>query len=425
MKVLLYGSGAREHAIAWKLISSPLLTELYLYKPNDGFAHLGKIINASNNAELAIKALEEKIELLIVGPEDPLVNGVVDEFKKLGIPAIGPDKKWAMLEGSKSFAKDFMFRNNLPTANYIVVSQKKEIEKALDNFDLPVVLKADGLAAGKGVFIVYEKAEAVEIIEEFLEGKFGEASKNVVIEEFLEGEELSLISLWDGKTLLPLVPARDYKRLLDNNNGPNTGGMGSYCPVLLTSEQQKELDIYTKMLENSLREEKADFSGIIYSGLMMTNKGLKVLEYNMRFGDPETQAILPYMESDLLYLFNKAVNKELDKIQISWKKGLSLCLVIAAKGYPFDPIKGGEIKNIDLIQEKFGVSVFFAGVKKQEEKFFANGGRVLSICKTGIEPQKDIYAAAKELCFDDKYYRTDIQSNSILTHDVIARSETK
>jgi len=408
LKVLLYGGGAREHALAWKISQSDILTELYLAKPNDGFAYLGKVLEVQNFKKLAIKSKEIGIDLLVVGPEDPLANGIVDEFKNSGIPSIGPDKKWAMLEGSKSFAKEFMVQNGIPTAGYTLIEDKNNIKEVLKNFTAPVVLKADGLAAGKGVVIAQSIDEAEKVLEDFLGGKYGEASKKVVVEEFLLGEEISLISLWDGKTLLPLIPARDYKKLLDNNEGPNTGGMGAYCPVQLTVQENKEVHDYVKLLENALKNEKADFVGIVYSGLIMTKSGLKVLEYNMRFGDPETQPLMMHLKSDLLQVFDMAVKQKLDEISLSWNEGMSLCVVIAADGYPVNPTKGAEIVNIDEISQKYGVNIFYASVKAVDDKLTANGGRVLSICKSGKNPSKDIYPAANELIFSDKYYRTDI-----------------
>jgi phosphoribosylamine--glycine ligase len=408
LKVLLYGGGAREHALAYKIKQSPQLKKLYLCKPNDGFAELGEVLEAENFSELAVKAKSLNVDMLIVGPEDPLVDGIVDEFHKNGIACIGADKKWAMLEGSKAFAKEFMTRNNIPTAGYKKINGKNQIDTVLNDFSYPVVIKADGLAAGKGVSIVESREKAKQLLIEFLDGKFGEASKEIVVEEFLEGEEVSLISLWDGKTLLPFTTARDYKKLLNGNKGPNTGGMGAYCPVKLTNNEQEQIQEYVKKLKNALLAEKADFTGIVYSGLMMTEQGLKVLEYNMRLGDPETQPLLIHLENDILEIFKFALNKQLDKVKLNWKDGKTGCVVISAEGYPFDPKKDGVIENTENIEKKYGVKAFFAGVKKEDNKLKANGGRVLSICKSGETPFKDIYKAADELKYNDKYYRTDI-----------------
>lgn len=423
MKVLVYGGGAREHALAWKIKQSPLLEKLYLCKPNDGFASLGEVLEAQNFQELAQISKNISINMLVVGPEDPLAGGIVDEFQKAGISAIGADKKWAMLEGSKSFAKEFMERNNIPTGKYKIITEESEIQSVLDEFGVPVVLKADGLAAGKGVYIAEKRSDAEHVLEDFLEGKFGEASKKVLVEEFLEGAELSLISLWDGKTLLPLIPARDYKKLLSGNEGPNTGGMGAYCPVSLTAEEYKQVENYINLLEQALKNEKAAFVGIVYSGLMLTKDGVKVLEYNMRFGDPETQPLLMHLNSDLLEVFQKATEQKLNEVELKWKQGQSLCVVVATQGYPESPIKGGEIVNINEVSELNDVQIFYAGVKKQGEKLLANGGRVLSVCKTGIGVQKDIYDAVSQLEYEDKIFRNDIGEVSIFKKEGCCKNE--
>ena len=413
MKVLVYGGGAREHTLAWKIKQSPLLEKLYLCKPNDGFAELGEVIEAENFIEFARISKEIGIDLVVVGPEDPLINGIVDELKKVGISAIGADKKWAMLEGSKSFAKDFMERNNIPTAKYKLINDKSQIAEVLDGFKIPVVIKADGLAAGKGVYIASTKEDAEKTLKDFLDGKFGQASQKIIVEEFLEGAEISLISLWDGKTLLPLVPARDYKRLLSGNKGPNTGGMGAYCPVSLIVKEYEWIEDYIQLLKEALIRENADFTGVVYSGLMVTNEGVKVLEYNMRFGDPETQALLIHLNTDLLEVFKKHSEKKLDETELKWKQGQSFCVVVAAEGYPENPIRGGEIVNIDELIENNEVNIFYAGVNKDGEKLFANGGRVLSVCKNGIGVQKDIYDAIKQLDYVDKVFRNDIGEVSV------------
>ncbi len=411
MNVLVYGSGAREHAIVCKVLDSKLLSKLFLFKPNDGFAHLGEVLDAKNNKDLAKIAKEKKVDLMIVGPEQPLVDGVVDEFKKQSIPVIGTDKYWSNLEGSKIFAKNFMQKNNIPTAKYTIIENENQIQKALEDFKPPYVIKADGLAAGKGVCIVNEANEALAIIQEYLKGKFGKASQKVILEEFLEGEEFSLMSIWDGKTLLPFIPARDYKRLLNDNKGSNTGGMGSYCPVELITMQKTELAKYIKNLENALRKEQADFVGVIYSGLILTSNQFKVLEYNVRFGDPEIQSLLLNLENDLLEVFRAAINKNLDKVTLHWKKEESGCVVVAARGYPENPLKGCEIKNIKEIEKKYSVQVFYAGVKKEQGILKSNGGRVLSVCKTAKKPFDDIYHAIDELDFDDKIFRSDIANH--------------
>lgn len=411
MKVLLFGGGAREHALACKIKSSPLLHELFLASPNDGFNHLGKEIEFSDLNDLAQKSVQFGIDLLIVGPEAPLMDGIVNIFKHKGIKAIGPDQKWAMLEGSKQFAKEFMVKHNIPTAKYRLINNLGEIKAVLSQFDLPVVLKADGLAAGKGVFITDNRQKAEVEAQKFLEGKFGEASRKIVVEEFLDGPEISLISLWDGKTLLPFITARDYKRLLDNNQGPNTGGMGSYCPVSINESETLELKNYIDNLEVALRNDNADFSGVIYSGLILTSDGVKVLEYNMRFGDPETQPLLMHLKTDLLDVFDKATKQELDKVMLDWNEGKSFCVVVAANGYPYNPIKGGTLSNVEEIKQKFDVEVFYAGVKRNNDKLIASGGRVLSICKSGYNPDNEVYQAVRELEYFDKCFRNDIGAN--------------
>ena len=408
MRVLIYGGGAREHALAWKIKQSPLLEKLYLCKPNDGFAELGEVLDASGYHELAEISKEKRIDLLVVGPEEPLIMGIADEFKKAGIPAIGPDRKWAMLEGSKSFAKEFMLRNSIPTPRYEVITDINDIYNVLEKFTVPVVIKADGPAAGKGVYIAKSRIDAEMTLKEYLEGKFNEASKKVVIEEFLEGQEVSLITLWDGNTLLPFIPARDYKKLEEGDKGPNTGGMVAYCPASLSADEYEKIEKYISMLETALKKENADFVGVVYSGLIISRDGINVLEYNMRFGDPETQPLLMHLDCDLLAIFKMAVNKKLDKTELRWKQGQTFCVIVAAEGYPDNPKKGGEIKNIEQIIKNHGITIFFAGVKKEEGKLLANGGRVLSVCQTGPCAQKYIYDAINELDFDDKIYRKDI-----------------
>ena len=397
--VLLIGSGAREHALADKLLQSKLLNKLYLFHPNDGFKNLGEIIEAENYNELSEKAKEKNINLVLIGPEQPLAEGIQNIFSNAKIPCIGPDKYWIQLESSKSFAKEFMQRNNIPTANYMIIEKTEDIKNI--PYEFPYVIKADGLAAGKGVYIANNKEGAQKTIKEYLNGKFKEASKKIVIEEFLKGNEISLICFWDGKTLLPLSAARDFKRLKENNKGPNTGGMGAVCPVDVDTIEIKK---YLNTLKMALIKENADFTGIIYSGLIITGTGVKVLEFNMRFGDPETQVLMLNLESDLLEILIAAIHKKLNKINIKLSKKPAICVVLAARGYPDNPATGDEIK-INCNQD---IKIFFAGVKKKDGKLYTNGGRVLSVCAKGKNALSLVYEAVNDINFKNKIFRNDI-----------------
>lgn len=434
--VLVYGSGGRENALAWKIAQSPLLNKLFLALPNDGFKNLGEEIVFSSFEDLAKKCVKNKINLAVIGPEAPLSEGIVDVLNKSGIKCIGVNKKWAQLESSKKFAKEFMVKHKIQTAKYFIISKNEEIVEGskgrkveelnlknhstvqlfdrsteiLSQFSIPPVLKADGLAAGKGVHLSKDFKDAKKVLEEFLNGKYGEASTSVVVEEKLEGEEISVIALFDGKTLLPLETARDYKRLLDGQKGPNTGGMGAYCPVRLSEWEKADLSKYLKKLEKALKSEKADFTGIIYSGLMLTKDGLKVLEYNMRFGDPETQPLMYHLESDILEVFIKATEQKLSEVELKWKSGTTIAVVVASAGYPEKPKTGCEIKNLQEACKNNETEVFYAGVKFNGS-LVSNGGRVLAICKNGDEIKNvrdKIYKTIFELDFKDKIYRKDI-----------------
>lgn len=467
--VLVYGSGGRENALAYKISQSPLLNKLFLALPNDGFKSLGEEIIFDNFEDLAKKCVEQKVDLAVIGPEDPLSKGIVDILNSYGIKCIGANKKWAQLESSKKYAKEFMIKHKIPTAKYYVIENREqetgnsrvgllshpqeanasskvgvihplahqqEIDEILAKFSTPPVLKADGLAAGKGVHLSTDMNDAKFTLNEFLDGKYGQASSSVVVEERLEGEELSVISIFDGETLLPFVPARDYKRLYDGQIGPNTGGMGAYCPVELTKEQNADLQQYLKKLENALRKEQADFTGIVYSGLMLTPDGIKVLEYNMRFGDPETQPLMYHLDSDILEIFIKASEKQLTETSLKWKNGTTIAVVVAAQGYPENPKKGSEIKGVKEAAEKYGTTIFYAGVKEDAEmrrgeevwqnpsthlrihasthllsSLLSNGGRVLTVCTNGSDVEKireKIYKTIDEIDFSDKIFRKDI-----------------
>ncbi|MDD3420437.1 MAG: phosphoribosylamine--glycine ligase [Candidatus Gastranaerophilales bacterium] len=398
MRALVVGNGAREHALAWKLLQSPKLEKLYLWGANDGFSDLGEVVEADSFEHLAGICIEKKIDIVIVGPEKPLADGLADVLSGHGVICIGANKYWAQLESSKVFAKDFCVRHSINTAKYEIIKD----QNILPNLGYPLVLKADGLCAGKGVSIAEDEIQAQKTIQEYLDGKFGDASKTIVAEEFLSGQEFSLISLFDGETLLPFVCARDFKKLQNGDKGPNTGGMGAFCPVALTDEQKDKLDIFVDKLKSGLLKEKAGFVGVIYSGLIWAKDDFYLLEFNMRFGDPETQALMMHLESDILEVFELCAKKRLKEVVLSWKKGYSGCLTIATQGYPYDYPKEIPIKNISS-----EVEVFYAGVLKNPTlKSF--GGRVLSFCATGDNPYAKIYKAAAELEFEKKYYRTDI-----------------
>ena len=415
VNVLVYGSGGRENALAFKISQSPLLNKLFLALPSDGFKNLAEEIIFSDFEELAQRCVENKIDLAIIGPEEPLSKGIVDVLNGYGIKCIGANKKWAKLESSKKYAKEFMEKHKIPTAKYFVVNSNEEIEKTLENFSNHPVLKADGLAAGKGVHLSSDMQDAKNTLEEFLGGKWGDASRDVVVEERLEGEELSIISVYDGQTLLSFVPARDYKRLNDGQTGPNTGGMGAYCPVQLSYEQDYELQKYLKQLEGALISEEADFVGIIYSGLMLTKDGIKVLEYNMRFGDPETQALMCHLGCDILEIFINATEKKLAQTNLKWKGGTSICVVVASDGYPQTPKKGCQINGAKEAVQKYGTQIFYAGVKSENKKLLSNGGRVLNVCSSGNDIKKvreRIYETIEEIDFSDKIYRKDIGASA-------------
>ena len=396
LNFLVYGSGAREHAIAKKLAESEFCNKLYLCGANDGFCELGVVLPEKNILE---SALLNHVDVLVVGPENPLCDGIVDEFSAAGISAIGVNKYWSQLESSKYFAKRFMKKHNIKTAKYEVVETFKKISAA------PVVIKADGLCKGKGVYVAFDPKKAETVLSEFLDGKFGEASKRVLLEEYLSGEELSLISLWDGEHLLSFLPARDFKRKTADVDSLNTGGMGAYTPVKLSELQVKKLSDYEVSLKTALLQEGADFVGFIYSGLIWHDNDFYVLEYNVRMGDPETQALLFHMESDLGELFCMALQKRLDKYEFKWKQGSSACVVLAANSYPEGVSVG---KKISCIPEK---NIYFAGVKKDGDNFVTNGGRILSVCSCGDRPFNSALKIAESICFEDKFYRKDLCEN--------------
>jgi len=411
MKILIIGSGGREHAIAWKIGKNPLVEKIFCAPGNGCTAleHKCENINISSDEELLEFALKNNVDLTIVGPEVPLMDGIVDLFKDKGLNIFGPDKKAALLEGIKSFAKDFMKKYNIKTAAYEVFEEEGKALEYLKNSEHPVVIKADGLAAGKGVVISNSFEESKNTLEEFMtKDKFNGAGKRVVIEEFLEGPEASILSITDGETIIPFISSKDHKQIYDGGLGSNTGGMGVISPnPYCTEEVLKDFDKnILKPTLKGLQEENLKFSGIIFFGIMITKKGPYLLEYNLRMGDPETEAVLPLMESDLLDLILISINKELKNANIKWKKAYSTCVIAASKGYPGNYEKGFSINGIEGLEGIFG-----AGVKLENNKLLTNGGRVLctqALGETLEESIKKAYDKMKRIDFEGIYYRKDI-----------------
>ena len=416
MKILVIGSGGREHAIVWKLAQSDLCEKVFVAPGNAGTADEPKTENIDLNAEdlesLLAFAKNKEIDLTIVGPEAPLVLGLIDLFEKNNLLCLGPNKLAAQMEGSKIFMKDVLKKGNIPTATYEVFTDPESARKFLETCDIPIVLKADGLAAGKGVIVAFSREEALEALNSLMvEQKLGTAGDNLVIEEFLKGEEASFIVLCDGKNVISLASSQDHKQRDDGDKGPNTGGMGAYSPAPLITEELNE-EIMKDIIHPTLAELKRrniDYKGFLYAGLMINEQKIKVLEYNCRFGDPETQPILMRMKSDFLSLCLKAAKQELKGVQIDWDNRFALGVVMASKGYPEKyetcfPISG-------LNGENETTKVFHCGTKIEGEKILSNGGRVL--CVTGLGGNLDTafenaYETTSKISWDGAFYRKDI-----------------
>ncbi|MGN0143391.1 MAG: phosphoribosylamine--glycine ligase [Clostridium sp.] len=412
MKLLVIGSGGREHALSWKLAQSKKVEKIFVAPGNGGTAIENKCenVNITDIDELVQFAKKENIDLTIVGPEDPLTKGIVNKFKQQGLKIFGPAENGARLEGSKSFSKDFMKKYGVKTAEYATFTDVNKAIEYLDTCSYPTVVKADGLAAGKGVIICADKEEAVAAVNEcMVDEKFGDAGNTIVIEEFLEGVEASILSITDGKTIIPFLSGKDHKQIYDGGKGPNTGGMGVMAPnPYVTEDVMKDFEenIMNKTL-TGIREEGFDYKGIIFFGIMITKKGVYLLEYNVRMGDPETQSVLYLMESDLVELIESALREELDKTEVKWKDGVCINVVLASKGYPGSFTKGYEI----TIDEKVKDKVFLAGAKLEDGVLKTNGGRVLSVIGYGkdvAEARKEAYENIKYVKFKDSYCRTDI-----------------
>ena len=416
MKVLVVGSGGREHALCWKLRQSPALSELYCAPGNPGIAALADCVphGPEEIHELAGFATELGIDLTVVGPELPLTLGIVDEFENRGLRVFGPRKAAAELEGSKVFAKEFMARHGIPTAEFVVASDRADAERAVARLGLPVVLKADGLAAGKGVVIAQTKEEVEAALTGFFEErKFGVAGDRIVVERFLVGEEVSFLVLADGERLLPFATARDYKRLGDEDRGPNTGGMGAHSPSgLLTSPQAAQvLEKVMRPALAGLAAENRVFRGVLYAGLMMTSEGPRVLEFNVRFGDPEAQALLLRLEDDLLPLLLEGASIGFTASRMYFKKEASAVVVLVSEGYPERPVRGEPIVGIERAEQVAGATVFHAGTATIDGRLVAAGGRVLNTGATGPDlasALRTAYAAAAQVDWPSKRMRHDI-----------------
>jgi phosphoribosylamine--glycine ligase len=414
MRVLVVGQGAREHAIAWKLRQSPLVKEIYAAPGNAGIAQVADCVNigVADIIELADFAEKLKMDLTVVGPELPLTLGIVDEFQKRELPIFGPTRLAAELEGSKVFSKDFMRKYKIPTAQATICNSTDEAKAALKKTDYPAVIKVEGLAGGKGVVIVNSKKEAEEYLHLIFEDKkFGNAANRILIEEYLTGEEVSFMVITDGTKFAPLAPTKDYKKAFDGETGPNTGGMGAHSPaVILDSKTAGEI-IKTIIIPTiqGMAEEGRTYSGCLYAGLMLTPKGPKVLEFNCRFGDPETQVQMLRLEDDLAEVLLNVARGDLGEIKLNWKKEAAACVVMAVDGYPDEHMKGQEVA-IDPITDP-DVVLFHAGTVKRGGKLLNNAGRVISVCAhaaTLTEALAKAYQAAPKVRFEGARYRRDI-----------------
>lgn len=415
MRVLVVGGGGREHAICWKLAQSSKISKLYCAPGNAGITDVAECVpvGAEDIDGICAWASDNNIDLAVIGPEVPLAMGIVDRLNEAGVKTFGPNAKCAQLEASKSFTKAFLARHNIPTAGYREFTDKEELLANVGIYGYPMVLKADGLAAGKGVVIPEDEESAVAAIEEMMGDKvFGNAADKIVVEEFLTGVEASMLCFVDHNTIVPMESAQDYKRIYDGDKGPNTGGMGTYSPSLLFDEDI-EKQIREQILLPTLRgfqEDGLDFQGVLFIGLMLSEDGPKVIEFNNRFGDPETQSVLRRMESDLLDVFTAVVDNRLNEIEIKWIDDRAVTVVLASGGYPGSYAKGKVITGLDKVDDD--IVVFHAGTKLDEEgRIVTSGGRVLGVTATGAthdEARAKAYANAERIEFEGAYMRKDI-----------------
>jgi len=421
MKVLVLGSGGREHALVWKLRQSPRISQLYCAPGNGGITGEAECVAVDLQNLNSITALAARLQpdLTVVGPELPLTLGVVDEFERRGWRAFGPTQSAAQLESSKSFAKEFLQRHHIPTAPFAICDSIEQVREALGHFHVPVVVKADGLAAGKGVVIAKDKEEAASVAAGMLSGKMlGEAGARVVLEECLTGDELSFLVFSDGERVAPLVAAQDHKRVGDGDTGPNTGGMGAYSTTEIVDDQMRDwlLHHIARPVVAGMKAEGAEFKGVLYCGLMMTARGPMVLEFNCRFGDPETQPILMRLESDLIDALEASIEGRVSEGDFKWSQDASVCVVMSSGGYPGTFEAGKRIEGLDEAGSVEGVKVFHAGTSKRDGVYYTAGGRVLGVTARARDLQTAVgrvYEACAKISFDEAHYRKDIAARAL------------
>ena len=421
MKVLVIGGGGREHALVWKLAQSPRITKLYCAPGNGGIALDAECVPADVKNLDSLVALATKLQpdLTVVGPELPLTLGVVDEFQSHGWPIFGPTRAAAQLESSKSFAKEFMQRHRIPTAHYAICKTVDEVRATLPHFHTPIVVKADGLAAGKGVVVAKTKEEAASVAVEMLSGKMvGAAGTLVVLEECLTGDELSFLVFSDGERVVPLVAAQDHKRVGDGDSGPNTGGMGAYSTATIVDDKMRDWLVHhiAEPVIAGMKAEGAEYKGVLYCGLMMTARGPMVLEFNCRFGDPETQPILMRLESDLVEALEASVGGRVSEGDFRWSPDASACVVIASAGYPGTFEAGKKIAGLESVGAMERVKVFHAATSRRDDVYFTSGGRVLGVTARAPDLATAVeraYAAGSMIGFEGMHYRKDIAARAL------------
>lgn len=417
MKVMVVGGGGREHALVWKIAQSGKVSKIFCAPGNAGIAKLAQCvpIGAEDISALTDFAEREKIDLTIVGPEAPLCAGIVDEFQQRGLRIFGPTKSAAEIEGSKVFCRQLLAKWNIPSPKFAIFDDPNEAKAYIQSQKAPIVVKAEGLAAGKGSIVCMTLDEALKAVDRIMvEREFGDAGRRVVVEEFLEGREASVMVFTDGRTVKPMLPSRDHKRLLDNDQGPNTGGMGAYCPV-----PDIDAALYDQIVETimkptiaALAAEGRPYKGVLYGGLMLTKEGPKVLEFNCRFGDPETQAVLPLLETDLVEICEAVIDERLHEVDLRWKDSACICVVMASAGYPGTYEKGKVISGIEEAEREEGVIVFHAGTAFKDGQLVTSGGRVLGVTAVGrdfSEAAEKVYRAVNKVHFEGAHYRSDIK----------------